>query len=130
MKTLRSIAAFFSGYVVFGIGIWLIWQVAGYNVCTDVPPTGFYLVSLFCECGLGFGAGMLVGWIAGRRECFHALVLAGFFFIITIIGLIFGQVKGPVWPHLGFLFLVSPAMVFGGYLLQRNRNKKIHSGSV
>ena len=124
MKILRSIGALVAGYIVFGLFFWLSWVVAGYHNHRDIPPTGFLVASLVFECVLGMGVGLLVGWIAGRRAVLHALILAGFFSLFTAVGLILDQYKGTMWPHLGTLFLVSPAVVLGGYLQSKIREKR------
>ena len=83
MKTIRSLLSLLAGYLTFALAMVLLWMAFGHKP-KDVPPDGFLLFSIFCECFFAIGGGVVAAKIANRKELAHTGILTGIFaFFLT-----------------------------------------------
>jgi len=115
---IRSVVSIISGYVFWIISLWILWAIFGYGV-RDVPPTGFLILSVFCESVFGLGVGYLTAVIAKRHPLRNSMILAAFFILGQIVSLVFQTCPYPVWILLTTIFIVAPCIALGGYIRKR-----------
>lgn len=115
---IRSILSIVTGYAVWTGATWLLWIAFGHGI-KEVPPTGFLIFSVVCETIFGLATGYLAGLIAGRKPWLHGTVLAGLFVVGGVVSLINGSYWGILWIPLTTIFLIAPAISWGGWLRQK-----------
>jgi hypothetical protein len=114
-KMVRSIISIVSGYVIFGVAVLLLWIAFGYRP-HSVPPTGFLVFSVFCECLFALGSGYVVALIARRRELLHAGILTAIFVVLGLLSVLVPMNKLPLWVNLTTIFPTSPCILLGGWI--------------
>jgi len=112
---IRSIISIISGYIAWMGAVWILWALSGYDM-HDLPPTGFFIFSVFCESILGLGSGYLTGVIAKRHVLRHSMVLAAFLAIGGVVSIILKTGQESIWIPLVTLFIISPCVALGGYI--------------
>jgi hypothetical protein len=114
---LRSVLAVVTGYLVFALPVFALFQVTGQ------PPHGeasirFIIGATVYGVATALVGGYLSGWIAGRRPLAHgaatAIVLA-----LGAAGSLAATIgKGFIWSQVAALTLMAPAALIGGWLRQ------------
>jgi hypothetical protein len=120
----RNIGAVLAGYVSIGILV-VLTDLAlaairpGEYLSGQVPPTWYFVVSLFTASLYSVFGGWLCGWIARARQWKPLLALAVFGELMGVISTIMFWGKQPWWYALALLILYPPAVFLGGYLFLR-----------
>ena len=115
---IRSIFSIVTGYILFGLAVWILWTLFGYSH-QHLPPDNFYFLSIFCECLFATGIGYLTAFIAKRKEIVHATILFGIYIMLALISIVFKMFEGPFWTQLTSFFPIAPCILLGGYIRQR-----------
>lgn len=111
----RSIISILSGYLIFGVAVLLLWITFGYKP-HSVPPTGFLVFSVFCECLFALGSGYVVALIARRKELLHTGILTAIFVVLGLLSVVMTMNKLPLWVNLTTIFPTSPCILLGGLI--------------
>jgi len=111
----RSIISIISGYLIFGLAVLLLWIAFGYRP-HSVPPTGFLVFSVFCECLFALGSGYVVALIARRRELLHTGILTAIFVVLGLLTVVTTMNKLPLWVNLTTIFPTAPCILLGGWI--------------
>jgi len=111
----RSIISIISGYLIFGMAVLLLWTAFGYRP-HSIPPTGFLVFSVFCECLFALGSGYVVALIARRKELLHAGILTAIFVVIGLLSVLMPMNRLPLWVNLTTIFPTSPFILLGGFI--------------
>lgn len=120
----RSIISIISGYLFFGVAVLLLWITFGYKP-HSVPPTGFLVFSVFCECLFALGSGYVVALIARRRELLHAGILTVIFAVLGLLSVLMAVNHLPLWVNLTTIFPTSPCILLGGWIRMKTARGEI-----
>ena len=123
MKIIRSLLSLIAGYLIFAVAMLLLWMAFGYKP-RDVPPDGFLVLSIFCECLFALAGGYAAAVIANRNELLHTGILAGIMAVMGILSLVWPQNDLPWWANLASAFPIAPFFLLGGFILKRNKNRE------
>lgn len=123
MKVIRSLLSLILGYLVFAVAMVLLWMIFVYKP-KDVPPDGFLVFSIFCECLFAFGGGYVTALVAARKELVHTGILACIVAIMGVLSLICPQNELPWWANLATTFPIAPCFLLGGLILSRKKSRK------
>ena len=123
MKIIRSLLSFIVGYLIFGVAMLLLWTIFGYKP-KDVPPDGFLVFSIFCECLFALGGGYVAAFVANRKELVHTGILTGVVAIMGVLSLFWPQNELPWWANLATTFPIAPCFLLGGLIFVRKKSKE------
>ena len=121
MKAIRSLLSLILGYLVFAVTMVLLWMIFGYNPL-DVPPDGFLVFSIFCECLFALGGGYVAALVAKRKEILHTGILTGVVAAMGILSLFWPLNELSWWANLATAFPIAPCFLLGGFI--RVKSKK------
>jgi hypothetical protein len=120
----RSIISIISGYLIFGVAVLLLWIAFGYRP-HSIPPTGFLVFSVFCECLFALGSGYVVALIARRGELLHAGILTAIFVVLGFLSVLMPVNHLPLWVNLTTIFPTSPCILLGGWIRMKTAKGKL-----
>jgi peptidoglycan/LPS O-acetylase OafA/YrhL len=120
MKIIRSLLSFIVGYLIYVVALLLFWMAFGYKP-KDIPPDGFLVFSIFCECLFALLGGYIAAIVANRKELLHTGILAGVLAVMGVLSLIWPHNELPWWANLATTFPIAPCFLLGGYLLFRKK---------
>ncbi|UCE40134.1 MAG: hypothetical protein JSV17_11770 [Candidatus Aminicenantes bacterium] len=121
MKIIRSLLSLIVGYLIFVVSMLILWMVFGYKP-KDVPPDGFLVFSIFCECLFALGGGYVAAFISNRKELVHTGILAGVVAIMGVLSLFWPHNELSWWANLATAFPIAPCFPLGGLI--RKKSKK------
>jgi len=104
-----------SGYLIFGVAVLMLWIAFGYRP-HSVPPTGFLVFSVFCECLFALGCGYVAALIARRRELLHTGILTAIFVVMGVLSILIPMNELPLWVNLTTIFPTAPFILLGGLI--------------
>lgn len=122
----RSVISIISGYLIFGVAVILLWIAFGYKP-HSVPPTGFLVFSVFCECLFALGSGYVVALIARRKELLHTGILMVIFVVMGVLSVLIPMNHLPLWVNLTTIFPTSAFILLGGLIRMKTIKGKITS---
>lgn len=122
MKIIGSILSLIVGYLIFGVGMLLLWMVFGYKP-KDVPPDGFLVFSIFGECLIALGAGYVAALVANRKELVHTGILTGVLVVMGVLFVLWPQNELPWWANLATVFPIAPFILLGGLIRKKSRKE-------
>jgi hypothetical protein len=111
-----------AGYLIFAVAMLLLWMAFGYKP-RDVPPDGFLVLSIFCECLFALAGGYAAAVIANRNELLHTGILAAIMAVMGILSLVWPQNDLPWWANLASAFPIAPFFLLGGLILARKKDR-------
>jgi peptidoglycan/LPS O-acetylase OafA/YrhL len=100
----------------------LLWMVFGYKP-KDIPPDGFLVFSIFCECLFALGGGYIAAKIANRKELVHTGLLTGVFVAIGALSLVWPNNTLPWWANLATIFPIAPCFILGGLMWTKKKKE-------
>jgi uncharacterized membrane protein len=118
---LRSIAGVLVGFLLFALGLPLVFRLLGTESATS--HGGFMALAVVLGIGLSLLGGFLAAWIAHYRARLHAGVVAGLIAITAIFSLLLQADWIPGWSQIAALFLMTPAAQIGGRLRAPRRHE-------
>ena len=121
MKILRSLLSLIAGYLIFAVAMLLLWMVFGYKP-KDVPPDGFLVFSIFCECLFAFGGGYVAALVADRHELVHTGILTGILVIMGELSVLCPQNELPLWANIATIFPIAPCFLLGGWIRKKKKS--------
>ena len=123
MKTVRSIAAIVTGYLIFGISAGLLFRAAQRDPHAPAPATFLILSTLY---GLVFAClgGYVAARIAQRLELLHAVILALLMATVALISLFAELGRGSVWSQIAALLFMAPAAALGGMVRLKSKEPR------
>jgi peptidoglycan/LPS O-acetylase OafA/YrhL len=120
MKIIPSLLSLLAGYLIFALAMVFLWMAFGYKP-KDIPPDGFLVFSIFCECLFAIGAGYAAAKITNRKELVHTGILTGVFALFGIIALVWPHNALPWWTNLATIIPIAPCFMLGGLMAIRNK---------
>jgi hypothetical protein len=123
MKIIRSLLSLIVGYLIFVVAMVLLWMVFGYRP-KDVPPDGFLVFSIFCECLFALGGGYTAALVSGRKELVHTGVLTGVIAVMGLLSLFWAHNELPWWANLATAFPIAPCFFLGGLIFIRKKSRE------
>jgi peptidoglycan/LPS O-acetylase OafA/YrhL len=121
MKIIRSLLSLIIGYLIFAVAMLLLWMVFGYKP-KDIPPDGFLVFSIFCECLFALGGGYVAALVANRKELVHTGILSGVVAVMGVLSLFWPQNELSWWANLATAFPIAPCFLLGGLMLLRKKS--------
>lgn len=120
---LRVISGVILGYLVFAGSAFLFFQVTAHPPHGPASPT-FMAISIAYGFGFALLAGFVAAFIGGRRDLLTARIVAVIVALGASISLVATLSKGGFfWSQVAALFLMTPAVLLGGYLyVNRSRS--------
>ena len=108
------------GYLIYAVALLLLWMAFGYKP-KDVPPDGFLIFSIFCECLFALGGGYVAALVAGRKELVHTGILTGILVILGEFSVLCPQNELPLWVNMATIFPIAPCFLLGGWIRKKTR---------
>lgn len=122
MKIIQSLLSLIVGYLIFAVAMLLLWMAFGYKP-KDIPPDGFLVFSIFCECFFALVGGYVAAIVANRKELVHTGILTGVIAVMGVLSLIWPQNELPWWANLATAFPIAPCFLLGGMMLTRKKGR-------
>jgi len=104
------------------VAMLLLWIAFGYKP-KDVPPDGFLVFSIFCECLFALGGGYVAALVANRKELVHTGILTGILAVMGVLSVLWPQNDLPWWANLATSFPIAPFFLLGGLIRKKNRKE-------
>jgi peptidoglycan/LPS O-acetylase OafA/YrhL len=123
MKIIRSLLSLIAGYLIFALAMVLLWMAFGYKP-KDIPPEGFLVFSICCECLIAVGAGYAAAKIVNWKEMAHTGILTGVFAFLGVLALIWPHNALPWWANLATIFPIAPCFLLGGLMWITKKNER------
>ena len=120
---LRSGVAVGLGYAIMGVGVMGLFAI-WFRQPDLLPSRGFMIFSLIYGGIMAVMGGYITATIAKRAELKHALALAVVVGTMAFISMVTAQGQEPVWYQIANLMMAIPAVVLGGYLKSRQRERR------
>ena len=122
MKIIQSLLALIAGYLIFAAAMLFLWIAFGYKP-KDIPPDGFLVFSIFCECLFAIGSGYVAALIAKRKELAHTGILTGVFAVMGVLSILCSMNELSWWVNLSTVFPIAPCFLLGGLIRKKNRKE-------
>ncbi len=119
----RSGVAVILGYAIMVAGVVGLFAIA-HPESDGLPSREFMLFSLGYGGCLAVIGGYVTAAIAPQSEFKHALALAAFVGVMSLVSMAAAQGQEPLWYQLANLFIAVPAVVLGGYLRGWQRRRE------
>jgi hypothetical protein len=115
---LRSVAAVAAGYLVFGLGTFVLFAATG---GPPHEPASFPTLALVTACGVAFAfaGGYLAALVASQREALHGAALGGLIAVIALASLGLEWPRGAAWREVAAIVALACAALAGGLVRQR-----------
>jgi hypothetical protein len=120
MKIIRSLLSLIAGYMIFAVAMLLLWMAFGYKP-KDIPPDGFLVFSILCECLFALGGGYVAALVAGRKELVHTGILTGIFAILGELSVLCPHNELPLWANMATIVPIAPCFLLGGWIRKKRR---------
>lgn len=104
------------------VAMLLLWMAFGYKP-KDIPPDGFLVFSILCECLFALGGGYVAALIANRKELVHTGILTGILAVMGVLSVLWPQNELPWWVNLTTVFPIAPCFLLGGLIRKKSRKE-------